>query len=258
MTRNTRIMVAPNGARLQKSDHPAVPISATELARTALECRAAGADALHLHVRDAQGGHSLDPDLYRAAIAAVEQAMPDMPIQITTEAAGRYDFGDQMRLLDALRPAAASIAIRETARAPDEAARFYARALHQGISIQHIAYGAPCLAQLARWFADQTVPAPMRDVILVLGQYAPPRAARPPNLAPLLRAARTADLRVTVCAFGPAEQDCLIEAARHGCDLRVGFENNLVSPDGSVWRTNADAVAALRATLDKAFGGCAA
>ena len=76
MTR-PRITVAPNGARLQKSDHPAVPLSVDEIASTAAACWASGADALHLHVRDAQGKHSLDAGRYRAALDAIGELAPE-------------------------------------------------------------------------------------------------------------------------------------------------------------------------------------
>ena len=80
------IAVAPNGARKQKADHPALPLSSAELAETAMQCRDAGACMIHLHVRDARGRHSLDTDAYRQAITAVRDAVgPDMIIQITTE-----------------------------------------------------------------------------------------------------------------------------------------------------------------------------
>ncbi|NBB83711.1 MAG: hypothetical protein GVY28_09935, partial [Alphaproteobacteria bacterium] len=63
------LMVAPNGARKTKADHPALPIGPAELAATAVACRDAGAAAIHLHVRDEAGGHSLDAGRYREAIA---------------------------------------------------------------------------------------------------------------------------------------------------------------------------------------------
>ena len=56
------ITVAPNGGRRSKADHPALPLTVPELVRTAAECLAAGAAMLHLHIRDAQGGHLLDSD----------------------------------------------------------------------------------------------------------------------------------------------------------------------------------------------------
>ena len=58
------IAVAPNGGRRVKVDHPAIPLTAKELAETAAECLEAGAAMIHVHVRDAGGGHLLDADAY--------------------------------------------------------------------------------------------------------------------------------------------------------------------------------------------------
>ncbi|WP_415404382.1 3-keto-5-aminohexanoate cleavage protein [Tateyamaria sp. SN3-11] len=244
-----RITVAPNGARLRKADHAALPMTAQELAQTAYACQIAGADAIHLHVRDAQGRHSLDPDIYRDAMAAVSQSAPGMGIQITTEAGARYDVADQLRLLQTLKPAAASIAIREIARAPEMVAEVYATASTHKTDVQHILYGPGCLDQLQDWWARGWAPETMRDAILVLGRYDPPRAGRPDEVKPLVDLAHRAGLRVTVCAFGPDEQACLLAAADMGCNLRVGFENNHVAPAGTVWPDNATAVASLRTAL---------
>ena len=90
MTRPVLITVAPNGARKLKQDHPQLPLTADELGETAAACSAAGAAMLHLHVRDKNFAHSLDPERYRAAINQIRQAAgPDLIIQITTEAVGR-------------------------------------------------------------------------------------------------------------------------------------------------------------------------
>ena len=89
----------------------------------------------------------------------------------------------------------------------------------------------------------------MRDAILVLGRYNPPRAGRADDVPLRVASARQARLRITVCAFGPDEQACLLAAAAIGCDLRVGFENNLMAPDATPRTDNAAAVASLRAAL---------
>ena len=57
------VAAAPNGARRTEADHPALPLGPDELAREAAACREAGATVPHLHVRDAAGRHSLDPEL---------------------------------------------------------------------------------------------------------------------------------------------------------------------------------------------------
>jgi uncharacterized protein (DUF849 family) len=57
-----------------KSDHPAVPVSAEELARDAEGCVAAGARSIHLHPRDRGGRERLDPEVVDAVVARVREA----------------------------------------------------------------------------------------------------------------------------------------------------------------------------------------
>lgn len=73
MTPLPRLMVAPTGARRGKADHPALPVSIPEIVATAVACFAAGARAIHAHVRDAGGLHSLDPGLYRELLAELHR-----------------------------------------------------------------------------------------------------------------------------------------------------------------------------------------
>lgn len=244
------ILVAPNGARRQKTDNAAIPLTIDEIAETARACKAAGADAIHLHVRELDGEHSLDADFYRQAIDAVLKSAPNFPIQITTESAGKYSVAEQLDLLENLKPKSVSIAVREIARDPNLANIVYSTALDNKTTVQHILYSPKCLDQLMSWFELKVVPLSMRDVILVFGQYVPARAAEPDEIGVLIKLAQDQNLNVTVCAFGQQEQECLVKAAKLGCDLRVGFENNIHAPDGSLWRDNATSVASLRSALD--------
>ena len=68
------LMVAPNGAMRGKADHPALPVTIPETVETARACFQAGADALHLHIRDDQGRHTLDPGRYHEALVPLERA----------------------------------------------------------------------------------------------------------------------------------------------------------------------------------------
>ncbi|MGM0584592.1 MAG: 3-keto-5-aminohexanoate cleavage protein [Pseudomonadota bacterium] len=232
------IMAAPNGARRMPADHPAMPITPEATAAEAARCRAAGAALLHLHVREPDGRHSLDPGRYREAMAAVSEAAPDMLIQITTEAAGRYGPAEQAATLRAVAPRAASVALREMV--PDresepDAARLYAWAAETRTHIQHIVYAPEELARLAILQRAGVIPAGRQAVIFVLGAYSPPRAGRPEEAAAFLSAAAEAGLELdcALCAFGRDEHACVAEALRLGCHARVGFENNLALPDGA-------------------------
>ena len=83
-----RLMVAPNGARPMKKDHPAVPVTISETVETAKACFNAGADGIHFHMRDENGEHILD-STFRKALLNFKK-VPKMHLQVTTEAVGKY------------------------------------------------------------------------------------------------------------------------------------------------------------------------
>ena len=240
---NFKLTLAANGARRQKSDHRLLPITPDETAATAARCFAAGAHEIHLHVRDKAGRHSLDAGRYREAIAAVTTAAPGMAIQITTESAGMFTVADQYACLSELRPVAASVSIREMAADPAIAAKLYALADEAGTRIQHILYGPTCLAQLEEWQCHKTIPRHMTDVILVLGQYSPPVIAQPDMLGKFSAVTGGDKYRWTACAFGQHESDCLLAALKMGGNVRLGFENNIQRPDGTIAQDNESLVA---------------
>ena len=108
-----RLMVAPNGARRNKSDHPALPMTDDELLTTARACQLAGADGIHLHIRDSTGAHLLDATRYTLLLDRMAEEVPGMYLQVTSEAAGRYEANEQREVMRSLRPAHVSVAFRE-------------------------------------------------------------------------------------------------------------------------------------------------
>ncbi|KPA23570.1 3-keto-5-aminohexanoate cleavage enzyme [Shimia sp. SK013] len=244
-----RITVAPNGARRQKADHPAIPLTISEITKTARACQIAGAGALHLHVRDAANQHTLDAGLYRETIAEIESHAPGMAIQTTTEAGGIFDVPAQLTCLLDLRPTAASVSVREIMRSPDLAPHFYATAADIGTEVQHILYDTDDLNTLCHLIDTGTIPQDMRDVLLVLGRYIPPRPARASELAPFVAALKGEFPNWTVCAFGANEHAVMLQAAKMGGDLRIGFENNICRPDGTPAADNAENIARIATAL---------
>lgn len=242
------VMVAPNGARRGKADHPALPVTAAEIVAEAQACFAAGANALHLHVRDAEGQHSLDAGRYREALDELARTVPKMRVQITTESAGIFHVPAQLACLELVRPGWASISVREMARAPKLAERAYALCAEQGTEVQHILYDTDDVTQLQRWQADGVVRDGQTGVIFVLGRYTEGQTSDPAALAPFLATMPQREDWM-LCAFGPQEHACLIAAAKAGGACRVGFENSLTDAHGTPWANNAASVAALRAAL---------
>ena len=240
------LTVAPNGARKTKADHPALPMTPQEIASCAAACAEAGAAMIHLHVRDRDGRHTLDAETYRAAIAAVRGALGEgIVIQVTSESVGLYGPEEQMAMVRELRPEAVSLAVRELvpdAARETTAAAFFAWMRDESLLPQFIVYDAEDLARLDDLTARGIVPPGRHFVLFVLGRYTPGQRSQPADLLPFLNA-NAAGRPWALCAFGPREAACAAAAAAFGGHARVGFENNLYMPDGSIAPDNAALIA---------------
>jgi uncharacterized protein (DUF849 family) len=247
------LAVAPNGARRTHDDHAALPMTPAAIARTAKRCLDAGAQLLHLHVRDREGGHSLDPGLYAEAMTAVREAAgDDLIIQITTESAGKYGPREQRDVVTALQPEAVSIALRElvpSAQVDDATTRFFHGLREAGVAAQYIVYSAEELQRFNALRASGVIPAGSAFLLFVLGSYVQRTDGLPEQIDPFLRHLADDDLWA-VCAFGPHEARCIGRAAQLGGHARVGFENNLWRPDGSPADDNRDLVDAARSAIE--------
>jgi uncharacterized protein (DUF849 family) len=237
------LMVAPNGARLGRGDHSALPVTVEQIVDCAARCHRAGADGAHVHVRDADGAHVLDAGLYRELIAELILKAPDMTVQITTEAVGRYSPLEQRRLVSEVKPRAVSVALREITADGDEAnaRRFWHETAEAGTDVQHILYSPAEVLTLATYARSGALPSGRPQVLYVLGRYAEDQLAKPADLDPFLAAASAFPTHPdwAVCAFGRDETACLVHANRRGGKLRVGFENNLYMADGTIAPDNA-------------------
>lgn len=239
------ITVAPNGAYKQVQDHPALPVTPASLAQTAKACRDAGAAMLHLHIRDAQGRHSLDVAGYQEALRVVRAAVgPDMILQVTSEAAKVYQAPQQLAMVQELVPEALSVGLREIDQ-PEvgEAglARFFAWLLEHRVMTQVILYDEQ---DLRRWQAlrqQGVVPDGRWFLLFVLGRYTAGQRSTPHDLLPFVQAHHTGE-PWAMCAFGVGEHACAATAAALGGHVRVGFENNLLLRNGEVARDNAQLV----------------
>lgn len=246
------IAVAPTGARRTKMDHSALPISPAEIAETAVACRDAGATLLHLHVRDADGQHTLDVQAYRDAIEAVRRAIgDDLIIQITTEAVGRYGVPAQMETVRALEPEAVSLAIGEIVPSEAEegdAAGFLEWLTARRIVPQYILYSGEDIRRFADLCERGIIPIRARNILFVLGRYAAEHNSRPLDLLEFLRVLQDVGTEVgswSLCAFDRGETACAVAGLAMGGHARVGFENNLYLADGKVAPSNAALVAAV-------------
>lgn len=250
------IGVAPNGGRKTKADHPGLPMTANELAATAAACREVGAAMIHVHVRDHDGRHLLDADAYRTTLDAIRRQVGDaLVLQITSEALGVYTREQQMAVVRAVRPEAVSLALREFA--PDAGAEpafasFLGWLRSERVAPQIILYTPDEAVRLDALQRRGLIPFDAIPVLFVLGRYSPGMKSAPLDLLPFLEAPMPRFRHWTACAFGAQELACVTTAALLGGHARVGFENNLELPDGTIAPDNA----ALVDACAKALASC--
>ena len=250
-----QIMVAPNGARMQKTDHSAVPITTEEIVACARECFAAGAQSIHAHIRDKDGTHLLDGSGYRALVNALHSAVPELAVQITTEAAGRYAPDRQMQVALDSGANHVSVSVREICRATtSDVTTFLDRCAAQNITLQYILYNVDDATRLESILPNGALRSPALQLLFVLGRYGQ-QDAKPSDLDPFTdwMAHHDLDPDWAVCAFGKDEVRCLLSAVQKGGKCRTGFENSIHLADGTIAPNNAAKVSDLRVRL--ALGG---
>lgn len=99
------VSAAVNGASRSRTETPHVPLTPGEIAASAVEAHRAGAAIAHVHVRDAEGASSSDPELFRQVMDAV-RAECDVVLNFSTDL--RLDGGSDSL---ALRPELASLPV---------------------------------------------------------------------------------------------------------------------------------------------------
>jgi 3-keto-5-aminohexanoate cleavage enzyme len=76
------IMVAPNGARALKKDHPATPITPREIAEDVIRCAGAGASIAHIHARAPDGEPTQSIEVFREIVERIREKS-DIVLQIS-------------------------------------------------------------------------------------------------------------------------------------------------------------------------------
>jgi uncharacterized protein (DUF849 family) len=232
------LQAAINGARA-RGEHAALPFTAAEQARDAAACRLEGAEAIHAHVRDDDGRETLASDAVGELILALRAAVPELPVGVSTGAWIVPDPDARLAHVRAWRvlPDFASVNFDE-AGAPD-----VARAL--------LSLGVAVEAGLASASAAETFVASGLASRCLRVLLEPQDDALPDALATVASIERVLDRARVVAPRLLHGRDAtawplLAEAARRGCQTRIGLEDTLMLPDGRVAPDNASLVAAAR------------
>ncbi|MDG4665754.1 3-keto-5-aminohexanoate cleavage protein [Mycobacterium sp. 236(2023)] len=222
-----------NGARTP-DQHPNLPVTPEQLAAEAVAAHRAGAKAVHMHPKNADGVDSLLAADVDAAVAAVREALPGLPLGVTT---GYWALPDAQERLKAVAdwtvlPDFTSLNWHEPG-SPELAGLLLSRGLGVEVGIFH--------AEAAESWAASDIAQHCMRVMVELGAEG--------DVA-------TADeiLDIIAGAGSPApallhgyDESCwplLEHAGVRGVQTRIGMEDTLALPDGSVADGNAALVAA--------------
>ena len=227
------VQAALNGTRT-RAEHTAIPITPAEQATEARASVAAGAAAIHVHVRAAQGHESLAPSDVANTLDAIRLACPGTPVGVGT---GAWIIPDVRRRLSVIRswrtlPDFASVNLHEVG-----AAQVIELLLERGVGVEAGIWNAPAAVALMRsGLADQC--------LRILLEPAEASCSARANLLQMEHVLAGVTPPRLLHGLGRCAWHLVELAARRHYDTRTGFEDTLRLPDGSLAGGNAELVAA--------------
>jgi uncharacterized protein (DUF849 family) len=230
------LQAALNGDR-SRAEHPAVPLSAAELARDAEACVAAGAGALHLHPRDVEGRERLDAEVVDGVVARV-RAAAGVPVGVSTGAWIEPDLERRVELVRAWRePDYASVNLCEAG-----STEVMQALIDAGVGIEA---GVWTIGDVERLGASGLGDRVTRILVEPMDVSAADAVALVDGIH---RALDRLGLSAPRLQHGDGEATWVLvaDAARRGLDTRIGLEDTLHEPDGEPTAGNAALVRAAR------------
>jgi uncharacterized protein (DUF849 family) len=227
--------VSLNGGRT-RTEHPRVPCSPQEMAAAAKEAVAAGAGAAHFHVRAADERESVDADDVARAVTAVRAAIPGIPFGVSTGLWMVRDARERHEKVAAWKtfPDFASVNFNE-----EGGIALAELLLAKGMGVEA---GMGSVLATER-FLESRLAARCRWVLLEPEQQEMDAAvAVVEKIEALLHGAGIA-LPITLHGVNHTAWQFIDVAAQRGYGTRIGFEDVLTLPNGSVAKGNGELVA---------------
>ncbi|MGC1637664.1 MAG: 3-keto-5-aminohexanoate cleavage protein [Candidatus Acidiferrales bacterium] len=229
------IECALNGGRT-RAEHPGVPCAPQALADSAREAVAAGAGAVHFHVRGRNERESLDADDVARAVEAVRAAIPATPFGVSTGAWIVPDVKARFEKVAAWKvlPPFASINFNE-----EGGVALAELLLSRGVGIE-AGVGSPDAVEA--FVASGLTSRCLRVMFEPEQQELRAALDGVERLEKLLDRAGVKIPRL-LHGLNRTAWDLIDAAVKRGYDTRIGFEDALTLPDGSHAASNAALVA---------------
>ncbi|MBM2618499.1 3-keto-5-aminohexanoate cleavage protein [Actinoplanes sp. LDG1-06] len=237
------LQVTPNGP-WGKDVHPAMPVTLDELTAELTRCFAAGADGVHLHVRDSSGAETLDPAVVNETCRRVrEVAYGKIEIGLTTGAWIVPGLADRIAMIREWE----GVDVATVNLSEEGFADVMAAMLEAGIGID-VGLWSP--QEMPALLGSGLLPLVSR-VSIELDPGEPYFLQGPPETVAqqvndLLDEAGSTCPRLTH-GMNDWTWPLVRDAFRRGHDTRVGFEDSVLLPDGTTAPDNASLVRAAAA-----------
>jgi uncharacterized protein (DUF849 family) len=224
----TYLKACVNGARTP-DQHPNLPVTPEQIAAAAVAAHRAGARAVHMHPKTADGADSLRAEVVGAAVEAVRHVVPGLPLGVTTGFWALSDPDERLRTVQGwtVLPDFASVNWHEPGSEP-----LAHLLLEMGLGVEVGIFHAEAAAS----WAKSDVAGHCMRVMVELGSDGD-IATADDVLGEVLAAGSAAP--VLLHGLNESCWPLLEHAAARGLQTRIGLEDTLLMPDGSPAPDNA-------------------
>ena len=231
------ITVALTGNVPTRQMNPNLPVTPAEIAADVKRCRDAGACLFHVHARDADQKPTLDIDVYKANVRAIKASAPDVIIQLSTGARAGRDWearANPVRLLPEMGSFTTGsnnlpgIVYENSPQFIEFLAGVYRET---GVKPEIEVFETGMIANALFLQKKGYLQAPLHFDFVLGAPGAMPGTVK--NLQ-FLSESIAAGSTWTVAGIGKAEIPLSAAAIVMGGHVRVGLEDNLYMPDGSL------------------------
>lgn len=239
-----RVQACLNGSR-RAGEHPALPLTAQELAHDAQRVIAAGATSLHIHPRDAEGEQSLLSSDIGAALTAIRGERRRVAVGVSTASWIEPDVARRLQLVQAwsVLPDFVSVNFSEEG-IEDLCTHFFAL----GVGVEA---GLASIEDAQRFLDFGLTNFFLRILIEIDGQESERALAQAEAIIRCLDDASNVHVPRLLHGENTTVWPLLTLVRRYGYETRIGLEDTLALPDGSQARDNAELVSTLLAILDR-------
>ncbi|MEO3974333.1 3-keto-5-aminohexanoate cleavage protein [Streptomyces sp. CAU 1734] len=233
------LKAAVNGGR-SKDECPATPLTPGEIAADTAAVLAAGADVVHFHVREADGGQTIRPGALAEVLGAIRAVAPDAVVGTTTGLWTCSGPEERYALVKAweVLPDFASVAFGE-----EGAAETAALVVERGMVLESAVWTMDDVPAL---LASATLHDNVRILIEPVEEDPAEAVAAAQAMAARIRAAGVT-CPILYHGDGPTVWPLVRAALADGHQTRIGFEDGTELPGGGPAADNAELVRAVRA-----------